>query len=304
MRKTLSPYLVLFMLMACQPGAENQEQSQASSIKQIDIQGHRGARGLFPENTIPAMIKALEIGVTTLELDLAVTKDSVLILSHEPWMNHAICTDSLGESISEEQTMSYNIFQMTYEEIQKFDCGSQGNPRFPDQERIAVSKPSLESMIVAVKDYVEQNSTELPAFNIEIKSMPQGDDLYHPDPDQFSDMVYEKLNDLLPWDKVIIQSFDFRVLQYFNEQYPEVTLAALIENDKPAMDNIDSLGFKPDIYSSYYIHLTSGDVEYLHDQNIMVIPWTVNDEEDMEKLIALGVDGIITDYPDRAMQFK
>lgn len=304
MRKILSSYLILFTLIACQPAAENKGQSQKSSNKQIDIQGHRGARGLLPENTIPAMIKALEIGVTTLELDLAVTKDSVLILSHEPWMNHATCTDSLGESIGEEKAMSYNIFQMTYEEVQRFDCGSQGNPRFPDQERRAVSKPSLENMIMAVKDYVEQNNIELPAFNIEIKSMPQGDDIYHPSPARFSDMVYQKLNNLLPWEKVIIQSFDFRVLQYFNEQYPKVTLAALIENDRAASENLDSLGFKPDIYSSYYIHLTSGDVEYLHGQNIRVIPWTVNEEADMEKLITLGVDGIITDYPDRAMQFK
>ncbi|MEM8894851.1 MAG: glycerophosphodiester phosphodiesterase family protein [Bacteroidota bacterium] len=292
--KSVLLILLLGSLMSC-----NQSPKRLSD--QLDIQGHRGARGLLPENTIPAFLKALEYNVTTLELDLAVTADNQLVVSHEPWMNHSICTDSVGEAISEEAERSFNIYQMTYDEVAGFDCGSLGNPRFPEQKAMNVSKPLLMDLFDAVDDKLGGSSIN---YNIEIKSNPQGDNLFHPTPQQFSDLVYSTIDGRVDWKYITIQSFDFRVLQYFNEKYPDVQLAALIENQETPAQNIATLGFTPDIYSSWYKDLTADDVRYLHDQNVLVVPWTVNELEDMQMLVGWGVDGIITDYPDRAVNLS
>ncbi len=268
---------------------------------QLDIQGHRGARGLLPENTIPAFLKALELGVTTLELDLAVTADGELVVSHEPWMNHSICTDSSGQTITEKDERKFNIYQMTLAEVQQFDCGSLGNPRFPEQQAMSVTKPALAEVFDMVNQQLKGSTIN---YNIEIKSSPEGDEKFHPAPAAFSDLVFQFIDGKVDWKYITIQSFDFRVLRYFNETYPDVQLAALIENQETPAQNISTLGFTLDIYSSWYKDLSAEDVDYLHQQNVLVIPWTVNEIEDMKMLIDWGVDGIITDYPDRAADLR
>lgn len=271
----------------------------------LDIQGHRGARGLLPENSIPGFIKALELGVTTLELDLAVTKDGVLVVSHEPWMNPAICLNAEGQHIATEDTYKYNIFQLTLAEVRQFDCGSIGNASFPEQKPMAITKPTLGELFDAVDAYLANNpETAPPYYNIEIKSLPQGDNLFHPEPAQFSDQVFQFIDQRMEWDRVNIQSFDFRVLQYFHNTYPEVKLAVLIENELTVEENLNTLGFIPEIYSCWYQRLSREVVEQLQQQGMLVIPWTVNSIEDMKELISWGVDGIITDYPDKALQLN
>lgn len=269
-------------------------------IPKFDLQGHRGARGLKPENTIPAFIVALDSGVTTIEMDLAVTKDKQIVVSHEPWMNPAICLKPDNTSITPKEEKKYNFYQMTYEQVKGFDCGSKGNEKFPEQEKMKISKPLLADVIVAVEDHIKNFSQYEVDYNIEIKTLPQGDNKFHPTPEVFSDLVYSLIDQYLPWDRIVIQSFDFRILKYWHEKYPKVRLAALVENTKSVSANIDELGFKPSIYSPSFSLLDKGDVQYLHQQKIRVIPWTVNEEEDMKKLQALGVDGMITDYPNRA----
>ncbi|MFN7188669.1 MAG: glycerophosphodiester phosphodiesterase family protein, partial [Cyclobacteriaceae bacterium] len=135
----------------------------------FDVQGHRGARGLKPENTIPAFLAALDYGVTTLELDLAITKDKKVIVSHEPWMSAAICTQPDGQPIEAKTEMTFNIYQMTYDEVKQFDCGSKGNARFPEQEKMAVHKPLLRDVIAAVEDHIKSFSRYEVDYNIEIK---------------------------------------------------------------------------------------------------------------------------------------
>jgi glycerophosphoryl diester phosphodiesterase len=115
----------------------------------FDLQGHRGCRGIMPENTIPAFIKALEIGVTTLELDVVITKDHQVVVSHEPYMNYATCLDSLGKPFTKERQTDFKLYGMTMSQIRKFDCGSLYYPDFPDQVKIKVTKPLLSEMIDA-----------------------------------------------------------------------------------------------------------------------------------------------------------
>lgn len=276
----------------------------AQYIPKFDVQGHRGARGLKPENTIPAFLSALDTGVTTLEMDVVITKDKQVILSHEPWMSASICLDPAGNPLTAKEEKKYNLYQMTYAEVRKFDCGSKQNERFPGQEKIPVSKPLLQDVIIAVEHYIKNYTIYEVDYNIEIKSSPEGDNKFHPPIGEYSDLVYTLLDEYLPMERVVIQSFDFRVLKYWHEKYPEVRLAALVENLKSIDSNLRALGFKPSIYSPYYKLLSKEKVEYLHRQKIRVIPWTVNEVSEMLSFKGMGVDGFITDYPDRARKYK
>lgn len=283
-------------------------------VPKFDVQGHRGARGLMPENSIPGFIAALDSGVTTLELDLAVTRDRQIIVSHEPWMAANICLDNQGNAFPEKEEMQFNIFGMTYEEVKQFDCGSKGNKDFPGQQKMKVHKPLLTDVIVAAEEHVKSYTRYEVDYNIEIKTDPRGDGTFHPRPEEFSDLVYSLLDQYLPLDRIIIQSFDFRVLKYWHEKYPQVRLSAVVDNDKTEDENLTELGFIPSIYSPQFRMLSAEAVRYLHGKvvssknkkatKLRVVPWTVNEEKDMLVLKGMGVDGFITDYPNRAAKFK
>ncbi len=276
----------------------------AQYIPRFDVQGHRGARGLKPENTIPAFITALDSGVTTLEMDVVITADNQVILSHEPFMSGAFCLDSTGAEITERDEKKFNIYKMTYNQVMKFDCGSKGNSKFPQQTKMMQSKPLLQDVIVAVEDHIRSFTRYEVDYNIEIKSTPEGDNKEHPSVEVFSDLVYELLDQYLPLDRIVIQSFDFRVLRYWHTKYPHVRLAALVENLKSIDSNLQDLGFNPSIYSPHYKLINREKVSYLKRKKIRVIPWTVNEEKEMLLLRGMGVDGFITDYPDRARKYK
>lgn len=279
--------------------------TQAQSyIPRFDIQGHRGARGLRPENTIPAFLLALDSGVTTLELDLAITKDQKVMVSHEPWMSASICKTPEGSAFDSKDERKYNIYKMTYDQVRHWDCGSKGNNSFPQQQKMTTSKPLLSDVIVAAENHIKSYTRYEVDYNIELKSSPEGDNKFHPSPQVFSDLVYKLIDEYLPWDRVVIQCFDFRVLRYWHEKYPDVRLSAVVDNKKTIEENLDDLGFMPSIYSPYYKLLTKEDVKWLHDKKIRVIPWTVNETNDMLSLKGMNVDGFITDYPDRAAKFK
>lgn len=275
-------------------------EAQNVYIPKFDLQGHRGARGLKPENSIAGFLVALDSGVTTIELDLAITKDNQVILSHEPWMSSEICLKPDGSPVLAREASEYNIYEMTYDEVRQFDCGSRGHPDFPEQEKIAMSKPLLRDVIAAVEDHIRSYTQYEVDYNIEIKTTPDGDGKFHPDPREFSDLVFNVLDQYVPLRRVVIQSFDFRVLQYWHENYPRVRLAALVENTRSVSNNLQRLGFKPSVYSPYYGLVNRAMVRYLRQQDIRLIPWTVNDADDMKKMLDFGVDGFITDYPNRA----
>jgi glycerophosphoryl diester phosphodiesterase len=276
--------------------------ASAQYIPKFDLQGHRGARGLKPENTIPAFIEALNYGVTTVELDVVITKDLQVVVSHEPWMASAICLKPDSSSITLQEEMNFPIYQMNYNEVAAFDCGSKPNPFFPQQEKIKISKPLLRDVIIAVENHIKNFSHYEVDYNIEIKSEAAGDKKFHPAPKEFSDIVYAVIDQYLPLERVVIQSFDFRVLKYWKKKYPKVRLAALVENLNPASSNLQALGFSPSIYSPDLKLLNQETVRFLQKKKIRVIPWTVNEVEDMKRAKGLGVDGFITDYPNRAAE--
>ena len=139
-------------------------------IPTFDLQGHRGARGLRPENTVPAFILALDSGVTTVELDLAITRDKQVIVSHEPWMSASICLQPDGSEIPGNDEKAFNIFEMDYSTIQQFDCGSKSSNKFPEQVKMKVPKPLLKDVIIAVEHHIKSNGLYEVDYNIEIKT--------------------------------------------------------------------------------------------------------------------------------------
>ena len=171
-----------------------------NSEKTIDIQGHRGCRGLLPENSLAAFEKAIDLGVKTLELDIAITKDKEVVVSHEPFMSRIICYNPEGNEIPEAMDMKYNLYEMTHQEIKQFDCGSKFHPSYPDQQKLRAYKPLLWEVFELVK---KKNSKV--KFNIEIKSKPKYYGVYTPFPDEYVNIVLSEVIDSNMFNSVNLQ---------------------------------------------------------------------------------------------------
>lgn len=263
-------------------------------VTKLDTQGHRGARGLAPENTIPAFKLAMDFRMKTLELDVVISKDSTVIVSHEPWFNEDIC---LVDSLTEKTRLS--LFSLTHDEIKQVDCGSKKHSKFPQQKNQKVYKPSLREVIIFAEQYAKKLKIDPPHYNIEIKSSEARDSIYAPFVPTYVELVLNEIKRNGISLRTTIQSFDIRALKEVKLQSPTIKTALLDETVLAYSSLIDELGYEPDIYSPYYLLLRQGQIDDLHLRGIQVIPWTVNDETVMKKLIRQGVDGIITDYPDR-----
>jgi glycerophosphoryl diester phosphodiesterase len=265
-----------------------------------DKQGHRGCRGLMPENTIPAMLKALEFGVTTLEMDVIITKDGQVILSHEPFFNHEITTQPDGSYVAEKEERSFNMYKMTYEEVKTFDVGMKPHPRFQQQQKIKAIKPRLADLFDSINTYMmASRRTSMPLYNIETKCLPATDNTYHPEPGPFVELLMKVIMEKGMGKYVTIQSFDFRSLQYLHQHYPDMQTAMLVEDDDktPFEEQLKKLGFTASIYSPHYSLVTTTLVKQCHAKNMRLIPWTVNDKIEIERLKDMGADGVISDYP-------
>ena len=189
---------------------------------------------------------------------------------------------------------------MTYAQVQTFDVGLKPHPRFPQQQKVAATKPLLSDVIDTIQLYCRQKGVARPQFNIETKSQPQTDNVYHPAPAEFVERLIAVVKSKGIEAQTIIQSFDVRTLQYLHGQYPSLRTSLLIEeDDKRTPDaQLQALGFVPTIYSPAFSLVTKNIVDACHQKGIQVIPWTVNECSQMQALVDLGVDGIITDYPD------
>ncbi len=285
-----------FILSSC----SNPMSTSRSPIKKFDLQAHRGGRGLMPENTIEAMINGLKLGVNTLEMDAVITKDNQVILSHEPFFNHEISTKPDGSFVQEAEEKNLNIYQMTYLQTTAYDVGLKPHPRFPRQQKMKMSKLLLADVIDSVEAYCKLHQVTPPQYNIETKSNPATDGIYHPAPAEFVDLLMGVVLSMRIEERVIIQSFDARTLRYLHQKYPTIKTALLIEDydKRPLIVQLTDLGFTPTIYSPAYQLVTPELIKHCHQQNIEIIPWTINEAAEMKRLKDMGVDGLITDYPD------
>ncbi|RTL55093.1 MAG: glycerophosphodiester phosphodiesterase [Sphingobacteriales bacterium] len=299
----MKKYSILFLLMMSCTTAKIQQATQPGFF---DKEGHRGCRGLMPENTIPAFLKAIELGVTTLEMDAVITKDSQVLISHDPYINQEFSLHHDGTPVTAAEEKTLNIYQMTYAETQQYDVGMKFYPRFPNQQKIAIHKPKLSAVIDAVEAYTHLHHLPPVQYNIETKSTDSTDGIFHPDPASFVRLIMNIVEAKGIASRVIIQSFDIRTLQYLHHHYPAIKTALLVE---PPMQlnfaaQLKQLGFIPTIYSPDYSMVTPLLVKQCRDLGIALIPWTVDDLPTMERLKKMGVNGLISDYPDLYKKLK
>jgi glycerophosphoryl diester phosphodiesterase len=283
----------------------------------FDLQGHRGARGLAPENTLPAFARALAIGVTTLELDVGVTEDGVVVVAHDRRLNPDIVRGTDGRWLV---GRTRTIRELTFHELGRYDVGrlrpgSDYSTRFPSQRRMdGVRIPRLEEVFELAR---KAHNDEV-RFNIETKLSPLAPD-ETAGPDEFARAVIQVVRASRVERRTTIQSFDWRTLALVQREAPEIATAYLTSDSENVRDagaaaspwtngiRLADHGSVPKMvkvagggtWSPNYRDLSEALVKEAKSLGLEVVPWTVNDAADMERLIDWGVDGIITDYPDR-----
>ncbi|HEX3877095.1 MAG TPA: glycerophosphodiester phosphodiesterase [Bryobacteraceae bacterium] len=253
----------------------------AADAPRILVHGHRGARARRPENTIPAFEYAISQGVDALEMDMAVTKDNVIVISHDPILEPPVCTGPSPKAV---------IHQLTLAEVRQWDCGAVRNPRFETQQTVPGTRmPTLD-------DVFKLATHGKFLYNIETKSFPDHPE-YTPSPEEFSRMVLAKIREYHLDDRVILQSFDFRTLVAMRKLAPSVRLSALVENDQRDFPTISAAAAKAEIVSPEFHLVTPEKVAAAHRAGLQVVPWTANSPADWDKLIDAKVDAIISDDP-------
>jgi glycerophosphoryl diester phosphodiesterase len=289
----------------------------------LDIQGHRGARGLRPENTLPAFAHALSLGVTTLELDTGITKDGVVVVSHDPALNPDITRRSDNQWL---ERTGPAIFSLSFDELQRYDVGaikpgSAYAKRFPTQQQVDGTKiPRLADLFALVR----KSGNDLVRYNIETKISPLAP-TETAAPEAFARALISAVRAAGMAQRTAIQSFDWRTLKIVQQEAPEIPTVYL-SAQQSFMDNIQAE--KPDspwtaglhvrnfggsiprmvkaaggaVWSPYHGEVTRENVKEAHALGLKVVVWTVNEPADMRRMIELGVDGIISDYPDRLRQ--
>ncbi len=271
------------------------------NVERPEIHGHRGCRGSLPENTVPAFLKAAELGCDWIELDVVITADSQVLVSHEPWMDHRICRTPQGDSITEQQAHGFNIYRMTLAEAQAFDCGSARHPDFPDQENSEQHKPTLREVVEAIDEQAMEDGTMGTGYNIEIKSDPLLYGTYQPPPERFAELVLAQIDSLGISGRAIIQSFDPAVLEAVHVLDENMPVALLVDNSDGSEANLKRLTFPPTHYSPAFELVNKELVKELDARDIELLVWTVNDKSDIKRMMKLGVNGIITDYPEKVI---
>ena len=253
--------------------------------QQIEVHGHRGARSVRPENTMPAFRYAIEAGVDVIELDLAVSRDGVLVVSHDPHVNHVICRGANGKPVEPAPA----LYSLTLAQIRQFDCGSVRNPGYPKQQPVPGTRiPSLDEVLALARENPRLR------FNIETKILPEWKDLTPP-PDEFARMVVDAIRRHKLEKRVILQSFDFRTLRAARQLMPDLPTAALFSKGEDFVAMAREAGAQ--IASPEKKLVTPERVRAAHAAGLQVVAWTANTEAEWEQLTAAGVDAIISDDP-------
>jgi glycerophosphoryl diester phosphodiesterase len=248
--------------------------------RNILVHGHRGARAMRPENTLPAFEYAISIGVDVLELDMAVTKDNVIVVSHDPYLETPVCSGPRDKVM---------IHSLTLAQVREWDCGKVRNPNFPKQTPVPGTRmPTLDQVF----DLAPRGKFW---FNIETKSFADHPEMT-PAPEEFSAMVLERVRKHRLEDRVLLQSFDFRTLHAMKKLAPEIKRVALWEGDDRDFAAIAREADAP-VVSPHYPLVTAEKVRAAHDAGLEVVPWTADAPADWDKLIDAQVDAIITDDP-------
>lgn len=256
--------------------------------RSFDVQGHRGCRGLFPENTMPAFRAALELGVTTLELDLQATRDRVLVVHHDQKLNPSRCVHDDGRPVS-----ATAIVELDHSDLSDIDCGRLPDRKFPEKQTVTGARiPRLEEVLSLARDaaYPVRLSIEIKLQQAAL-AIPL---------DEFAELFVRTVREFGLEDRTIVQSFRPEALRAVGELAPEIERAVLVRQSSAYDRAIADSGAT--ILSPRFDGLRQADVERFRQRGIAVIPWTVNKPKSIRRMIDWGVDGIISDYPDRVLE--
>lgn len=268
----------------------------------VDVQGHRGGMGLMPENTIEAMKNALDLGVNTLELDLQISKDGQVVVSHDPYFHSRYATRPDGAAVLKGDAKEY-LYKMNYEDIAKYDVGKRTNPDWPERKSVATKKPLLTELLDFVENYTKEQGYSPVRYNIEIKTKDaNGEGINWPIYHDFVDACIKVLLSYHLDERLVVQSFDPRALNFMHEKYPELHLSYLVDAKSNDFDAyMAKLKFTPEWLSPHYTITDEDLVQKCRDKGMKIVPWTADKPEDLQRLVDLGVDAIITNYPDRLL---
>lgn len=277
-------WMLLFLLIVISLGAQN-----TSGKKRILVEGHRGARWVLPENTIPAFRQGIEAGADLVELDIGVTKDNVLVVSHDLEIKPSICKGPAE--------LPRVIRQLTVAQIKQFDCGWAANPEFPEQRAIPGTRmPTLAEVFRELGPMGDFH------FNVELKSNPAKPELTPP-PDEYVRMVLDEILRFKLETRVVVQSFDFGLMRALGRIAPEIPRAALFGAEGDGFLAIAKQAGDVRVVAPQFRLVTAEKVREAHAAGLMVVPWTVNHPEDWQRLIDADVDGIITDNPEGLVRY-
>lgn len=266
------------------------------------IHAHRGGAALYPENTLPAMLHAVDLGVPVLEMDMHVTRDSQVVTSHDAYLNPVKALMPDGSGIPPGCDSIY-IYSMDYDSLARYDVGSRPNPAFPHRKSLPCRVPRIGELIDSVEHYVARKGLAPVSYNIEIKSSPRKDSICTPDYRTFADLCMQELLIHNLGDRLLVQCFDPRALNYVHGRYPDVRLSYLVEDTVASFGELMSrLDFVPQVISPHYSMVDADFMDEARKLNMEVAPWTVDDPKEAERLTRLGVDAIITNDPPALMK--
>ncbi len=214
-----------------------------------------------------AFKEAIELGVNTLELDVAITKDNEVVVSHDPFMSRTICFNPKGEEIPKSMDMKHNLYKMSHNEIKAFDCGSKFHPTYPYQIKVKSCKP----LLAQVFDLVKFENPEV-KINIEIKSKPAYYDFYTPQPKKHVAIILSEIIEHRMFDHVNLQSFDLAILEEIKKQSSKMKVALLVDDNETIKHKLAKLSYKPEIISPYYKLLTLQKVRDYQEKKYQIIP--------------------------------
>jgi glycerophosphoryl diester phosphodiesterase len=257
----------------------------------FEIQAHRGARAVYPENTLQAFCKAADFGCRVIELDLNVSSDLRLIVSHDPWINMPS-----GDGSSRRY-----LYAMSHDEIARLDCGAV-SPNFPFQQSVRAVRPELPEVFRAVEAHLRDASRpgEM-IFNLEVKSWPERDGIAHPPPEEYAALVLRDIAASRLEKRIRLQSFDGRIIAEARHMKPDLCYGLLVEDRAVFVRFPAHPGFVPEYVNPRLDLVDEALVAWLHGFGAKVVVWTVNKPEDMLRMKRCGVDGIITDHPEIAL---
>ena len=267
----------------------------------FEIHAYRGGRGWMPENTIAACIESIRKGATNLHIDVLMCADGELVAAQDALLSarHYIHAEAAPFTLHENAV--YNIYQMNYEQVMQFECGLKKQHGFPDQQLVKSSIPLLRQLIDRVEKFVIWNRRRPVHYNFEIQSFAGGDDLFHPKPELFVLALYDLMRQKAIVNRSLIQSSDVRVLKVIRRIEPEIKISFSTTEYSWELEHTMLKELKPDYVSPDFRIVNRSLVELLHSRNIKIIPRVVNEILDINEMKQLGTDGVLTDYPDRAV---